>query len=289
MEACCGAHYLGRTLQKQGHTVRLMAPEYVQPYVKAQKTDDRDAEAIAEAATRPTMRWVTIKTEEQLDIQMLHRVRSRLVADRTRLTNQIRALLLERGIIVPRGRRTLRQRLLELTEESCGLSLRARTLLEALRAEWTALDKKIEACDEELTELARTEDTARRLATVPGIGIINATALVAAVGDATAFATARDMAAWLGLTPRQHSTGGRTRLLGISKRGNRYLRTQLIHGARAALMHFEYKPGATGDWLRGLLARAHRNVAIVALAAKLARVAWAVIRRKRGYEAALAV
>jgi transposase len=284
MEACCGAHFLGRLFQGQGHEVRLMSPEYVQPYVKAQKTDDRDAEAIAEAATRPTMRLVTLKSEAQLDLQVLHRARQRLVTARTRLTNQLRAVLLERGIILPKRRATLVQRLDELMDGELAISARAVRLLDDLRAEWADLDRRIQAYDDELAALTREDDQARRLATIPGIGIINATALLAAVGDASAFSRGRDLAAWLGLTPRQHSTGGKTRLLGISKRGNKYIRVQLIHGARAAMAHFVRQATPTGDWVRRLQARAHPNVVVVALAAKLARIAWAVLRHGRSFD-----
>lgn len=284
MEACCGAHFLGRTFEAQGHEVRLMSPEYVQPYVKAQKTDDRDAEAIAEAATRPTMRFVSLKSEAQLDLQILHRARERLVAARTRLINQLRAVLLERGVILPKRRAPLRQRLDELTAGDLAISARALRLVQDLQDEWASLDRRIRAYDDELAALTREDAQARRLATIPGIGVINATALLAAVGDASAFAKGRDLAAWLGLTPRQHSTGGKTKLLGISKRGNRYLRTQLIHGARAALVHFAKKATPVGAWVRQILARAHPNVVVVALAAKLARIAWAVLRKGADYD-----
>ena len=284
MEACCGAHFLGRLFKAQGHEVRLMSPEYVQPYVKAQKTDDRDAEAIAEAATRPTMRLVTLKSEAQLDLQVLHRARQRLVSARTRLTNQLRAVLLERGVILPKRRAPLSQRLDELMADEMPISARALRLLQDLRDEWASLDRRVKAYDDELAALTREDDQARRLATIPGIGVINATALLAAVGDGSAFSKGRDLAAWLGLTPRQHSTGGRTKLLGISKRGNKYIRTQLIHGARAAMAHFAKKPTATGEWVRRLLARAHSNVVVVALAAKLARIAWAVLRHGRSFD-----
>lgn len=284
MEACCGAHFLGRTFKAQGHEVRLMAPEYVQPYVKAQKTDDRDAEAIAEAATRPTMRLVTLKSEGQLDLQVLHRARQRLVTARTRLTNQLRAVLLERGIILPKRRAPLKQRLDELMSEEMAISARAVRLLHDLRDEWASLDRRIGVYDDELAALTRDDEQARALATIPGIGVINATALLAAVGDASTFAKGRDLAAWLGLTPRQHSTGGKTRLLGISKRGNRYLRVQLIHGARAAMAHFVRQMTPMGDWVRRLLERAHANVVVVAIAAKLARIAWAVLRHGRSFD-----
>jgi len=284
MEACCGAHFLGRMLAAQGHTVRLMSPEYVQPYVKAQKTDDRDAEAIAEAATRPTMRFVSLKSEAQLDLQVLHRTRERLVLARTALINQLRAVLLERGIVLPKGRLLLLRRLREVGIDALAVSDRTRQLIEDLCGEAAALDSRIKAYDDELAALTRSNEQARRLSSIPGIGIINATALLSAVGDASAFAKGRDLAAWLGLTPRQHSTGGRTKMLGISKRGNRYLRKQLVHGARAALPHLAAKPTRIGLWLQGLLARSHTNTVVVALAAKLARIAWAVLRHQRSFD-----
>jgi transposase len=284
MEACCGAHHLGRLLAAQGHSIRLMSPEYVRPYVKAQKNDDRDAEAIAEAATRPTMRFVELKSEEQLDLQSLHRVRSRLVTARTALLNQLRAILLERGHVIPKGRRALEQTLAEIVASSDQISGRVRRLMEEMRDEWTALDRRIDALNRELLERARTDAAARRLITIPGIGALNATALVAAVGDATTFRRGRDLAAWLGLVPRQHTTGGKPKLLGITKRGNKYLRMMLIHGARAALPWLAQAQTPLGAWLRGLLARAHRNVAIVALANKLARIAWATLRHGGSFE-----
>src|SRR5215207_8283192 len=254
MEACCGAHHLGRELAGFGHAVRLMSPEYVRPYVKAHKNDDRDAEAIAEAATRPTMRFVEIKSEEQLDLQTLHRSRSRLVSERTALINQLRAILLERGIVVAQGRRK--------------------------REQWRELDRRIAVFDDEFARHARENAAARRLASIPGIGVMNATALVAAIGNAETFARGRDLAAWLGLVPRQATTGGKPRLLGISKRGNTYLRTLLIHGARAAMPSLSKSTTPLGEWLRGLLARCHPNTATVALANKLARLPWADLRRE---------
>jgi len=283
MEACCGAHFLGRTFAGQGHTIRLMSPEYVQPYVKAQKTDDHDAEAIAEAATRPTMRFVTLKSEAQLDLQALHRVRERLVLARTALVNQIRAVLLERGVIVPKGRIVLMRRLDDMLIRGVVVSPRVRELLKMLRDECGDFDRRIEAYDDEFVTITREDPQARRLATIPGIGVINASALLSAVGDASAFAKGRDLASWLGLTPRQHSTGGKTKMLGISKRGNRYLRKQLIHGARAAMPHLAAKPTRLGAWLKQMLARSHPNVVVVALAAKLARVVWAVLRRDENF------
>jgi transposase len=290
MEACCGAHHLGRQLAAQGHEVRLMSPEYVRPYVKAQKNDDRDAEAIAEAALRPTMRFVPVKSEQQLDLQSLHRARERLVAERTTLINQLRSLLLERGITVAQGRRKLEKKLPEiLSDPTSGLSARLRQLLSDLREEWQTLDDRIAAFDDEFVAVARADDAARRLGSVPGIGALNATALVAAVGDGNAFRRGRDMAAWLGLVPRQATTGGKPRLLGISKRGNRYLRKNLIHGARAALPHLAERDTPLGRWVKTLLARAHKNKVVVALANKLARIAWAILAHGGIYEASHAV
>jgi transposase len=264
-----------------------MSPEYVRPYVKAQKNDDLDAEAIAEAAMRPTMRFVEVKSQAQSDIQALHRARERLVSERTALINHLRALLLERGIVVPQGRRKLEEELSVFADEDGieALSPRIRLLIEDLRAEWRALDERIAAFDAEFVRMARDDEAVRRLTKIPGIGTINATALAAAVGNARAFKRGRDMAAWLGLTPRQMTTGGKPRLLGISKRGNRYLRKNLIHGARAVLPYLVERETPLGRWARGLLARAHKNVVVVALANKLARIAWAVLAHGCAYDA----
>ena len=289
MEACCGAHHLGRVFDSSGFDVRLMSPEYVKPYVKAQKNDDRDAEAIAEAATRPTMRFVRIKTQLQSDVQSLHRARSRLVSERTALINNLRSLLLERGITVAQGRKKLEAELTVFAdEEHPDLSPRIRGLIEDMRAQWRSLDARIAVFDKEFTTMAREDVAAQRLMSIPGIGAINATAFVAAVGNAEAFGRGRDLAAWLGLTPRQASTGGRQKLLGISKRGNRYLRSTLIHGARAVLHRLIHEPSQLGAWLRDLSARAHKNVVVVALAAKLARTIWALLRKEQGYRRELA-
>jgi transposase len=286
MEACGGAHHLGRVFVGQGHAVRLMSPEYVRPYVKAQKNDELDAEAIAEAATRPTMRFVEVKSQAQSDVQALHRARERLVSERTALINHLRALLLERGIVVPQGRRKLEEEIAVFADEDAieALSPRIRRLIEDLRSEWRTLDERIAAFDAEFVRMAREDEAVRRLITIPGIGTINATALAAAVGDARTFARGRDMAAWLGLTPRQMTTGGKPRLLGITKRGNRYLRKNLIHGARAVLPYLIERETPLGRWARGLLARAHKNIVVVALANKLARIAWAVLARSCTYE-----
>lgn len=287
MEACCGAHHLGRLFATHGHEIRLMSPEYVRPYVKAQKNDDRDAEAIAEAASRPTMRFVDLKSSEQLDLQTLHRVRSRLVAERTGLINQARAILLERGVTFPAGRRKFEVGLEALLADDAdaGLSARMRQLIGELRAEWKALDIRVEALNGEFVETARQDETMRRLTSIPGVGVLNATALVAAVGNGSGFDKARDLGSWLGLVPRQHSTGGKARLFGITKRGNKYLRTLLIHGARAALPSLSQSDTPIGRWLKAMIARGvHRNAIIVALANKLARIAWAILRKDERFE-----
>ena len=287
MEACCGAHHIGRALAAQGHEIRLMSPEYVRPYVKAQKNDDRDAEAIAEAASRPTMRFVTLKSEEQLDMQTLHRVRDRLVGDRTSLMNQVRSLLLERGHVVAQGRAQLAAALAKLLDgEGRVLASRIHELIGDMRRQWVALDERIKALDAEFAAAAKAQDGAKRLLSIPGIGALNATALVAAVGDAGTFARGRDLAAWLGLVPRQVTTGGRPKLLGITKRGSKYLRKMLIQGARAALPTLKAADTPVGAWLRGLLGRAHLNTAVVALAAKMARTVWALLRHGDTYKAA---
>ena len=289
MEACCGAHHIGRIVLSQGHQVRLMSPEYVKPYVKAQKNDDRDAEGIAEAATRPTMRFVELKSQAQLDMQTLHRARDRLVGERTALINQLRAILLERGIVVAKGRRKLEMALDAMLTEPDGLQLTPRC------SSWSKTcgqsgGPSINGSRPSVTfaARARTDEPARLLSTIPGIGVINATALVGR-SDGARHSNAPETfrlgsASWLGDT-----TGGKPRLLGITKRGNRYLRKLLIHGARAALPSLSQRNTPLGAWLRGLLARRHHNVAVVALANKLARIAWAVLRTGRPYHTNAAV
>ena len=289
MEACCGAHYLGRLLEARGHEIRLISPEYVRPYVKAQKNDDRDAESIAEAATRPTMRFVTLKRETQLDVQILHRARNRLVSQRTALMNQIRSVLLERGITVVQERRKLEEHLAALLQdETPAVSPRIMRLLDDMQEQWRLLDQRIRAFDDEFAAMARTDPATRRLATIHGVGVLNATALVAAIGNAETFNRGRDLSAWLGLVPRQATTGGKPKLLGITKRGSKYLRKLLIHGARAALPSLSRSATPLGGWLRGLLARSHANTVVVALASKLARIAWALLRNNSEFVAAAA-
>lgn len=246
MKACCGAHHIGRLLVAQGHEVRLISTEYVRRYIKAQKNDDRDAEGIAEAASRPMMRFVDLKMQEQLDIQSLHRVRSRLIAERTMLINQLQAILLERGLIFAQGRCRLERAVAALLAEPDGsVSNRVFQLIQDLQAEWKVLAGKIEALNGEFVRLARDDDAMHRLTGIPGIGVLNATVLVAAVGDASSFRRGRDLSAWLGLVPRQHTTGGQARLLGITSAAT-YIFTLLIHGARAAVPSLSRSDTAIG-------------------------------------------
>jgi transposase len=285
LEASCGAHHLARRLAVLGHDVKLMAAQYVRPFVKTNKHDQADAEAIAEAVQRPQMRFVPIKSAAQLDLQALHRARDRLVTQRTGLINQIRAFLLERGIALRPGRLALAKALPEVLEAD-ELSPLMRALLSRLRAHWQALDDEIAALDQHVLLIARTHPGARLLMTIPGIGALIATALVAAIDGGQAFARGRDLACWLGLVPRQHTTGGKVRLLGVAKRGNGYLRRLLVHAARAVKRSAKTQDHRLGAWLRGLEARAPPNVATVALAAKLARWSWAVLARNQAFRPA---
>lgn len=231
------------------------------------------------------MRFVELKSQDQLDLQTLHRVRSRLVNARKTLINQLRAILLERGHVIAKGPQRLDRALDEmLARDEPDISVRMRALVIEIRNEWRELDQRIEALNAEFKDHVRAHEAARRLIAIPGIGVLNATALMAAIGDGSAFGRGRDLAAWLGLVPRQVSTGGRAKLLGITKRGNKYLRMLFIHGARAALPSLAKSAPPLGQWLRGLLSRAHRNVTVVALAAKLARIAWATLRRDATFE-----
>ena len=279
MEACCGAHHLGRAFAAHGHDVRLMSPEYVRPYVKAQKNDDRDAEGISGGSgeTRLTMRFVELKSQDQLDMQTLHRSRDRLVGERTALINSEVARHPAGARIHARGgKRKLEQFLSVLMDEQggAGLSPRMILLVADARAQWTELDRRIAAFDAEFVRWVKENEEARRLTTIPGIGAIVASALVAAIGRAESFERGRDLAAWLGLVPRQFTTGGKPKLLGISKRGNKYLRRQLIHGARAALPHVAERDTPLGRWANSSLkSRSPQRGAIVAFANKLARIA----------------
>jgi transposase len=284
MEACSSAHYWARELQKQGHTVKLMAPQFVKPYVKSNKNDANDAEAICEAVARPTMRFVAIKTIAQQDIQALHRIRSELVQQRTAKVNQIRGLLGEYGLVVGRRVDVLRNALPLLLEDAeNGLTIDFRVLLEGLQQDLIMLDERVNEMDKKIKVLASNNTEAKRLLQIPGIGPITATALICAIGDGKQFKRGRDLAAWLGLTPRQHSSGGKDRLLGISKRGDAYLRTLLIHGARAVLRVSGDKDDPRSRWLQNLCDRRNKNIAAVALANKNARIVWALLTKKTDF------
>jgi transposase len=280
MEACPGSQWLARKLQALGHTVRIIPAQFVKPYLKSNKNDTLDAEAIAEAVTRPTMRFVQIKRVDQVDTQALHRVRDRLVSARTRLICQMRAFCLEYGIPIRQGAGVFKVDLPRvLGDETNELSAAMRRLLTELWEEFREVEARVARITREIEALADRDETARRLASIPGIGPLGATALLAAVGDARQFRKARDLAAWLGLVPRQHSTGGKPTLLGISKRGNPYLRRLLIHGARSCLLHLDRTRDRLGDWINALASRMHVNKVVVALANKLARIAWVVLTR----------
>jgi len=286
MEACVGAHHLSRKLQALGHDARLMPAKYVRPYSKGQKNDFRDAEAIAEAVQRPTMKFVATKTAEQLDLQALHRVRERLVGQRTGIINQIRAFLLERGIAVRQGLRFLRAELPTiLATRGDALSPRMLRLVEDLAGDWRRLDARIEAISGEIEELARQDQACERLMTVP-IGPIISSAMVAAIGTGDAFSKGRDFGAWLGLVPKQISTGDRTILGGISKRGNRYLRALFVQAAWVVLVKLGKKWERYGlrSWIEAAKKRLHHNVLAIALANRLARIARAVLHRGRAFE-----
>jgi transposase len=287
MEACGTSHYWARTLMSYGHSVKLIAAQFVKPYVKSGKNDANDAEAICEALGRPSMRFVAVKTVDQQVMQAEHRIRSRLVRSRTALCNEIRGLLGEFGIVVPVGAQQLRKALpvIEAQEEN-GLTPHFVTLLRELAEELRQVDDRVKVHDKRINGAAREDDRIRRLLEIEGIGPVSASAMVAAVGDAKQFASGRDMAAWLGLVPSQHSSGGKERLGSISKRGDTYLRTLLIHGARAALNVCGNKDDARSKWAHGLATRRNRNIATVALANKNARIAWAVLSKEETYRGA---
>ena len=289
MEACAGAHHWARELQGQGYTVKLIAPQFVKPYVKSNKNDRNDAEAICEAMSRPTMRFVEVKCVEQQDVQAVHRIRSELMGQRTAKANQIRGLVAEYGLVAPKQLSHLRMAIPHWLEDAeNGLTERFRRLLAGLWEDLTELDRRVAELDGEIDSLAKSDAVAQRLQQLRGVGPLIATALVAAVGSGDQFAKGRDFAVSLGLTPKQHSTGGKERLLGISKRGDPYLRKILIHGARSVIHHAKDKDDGLSRWVLSLAARSHINVASVALANKTARIAWAMIRNGTDYQAELA-
>jgi len=289
MEACGGAHYWARRFREHGHEVKLMAPQFVAPYRKANKNDMRDAEAIAEALTRPTMRFVPVKSVAQQELQALHRVRERLMKARTALINETRGLLLEYGIVVPQGATTFRKHVLEkLATEDAKLTPHSLALFQQLLEELATLEARVATYDAQLAQVAQTHPVCQRLMTIPGLGELTATALVAAVSGATQFKNGRQFAAWLGLVPRQHSTGGKSRLLGMSKHGDSYLRKLLVHGARSCLRWVGRKRDRRSQWVQSLMERRGWNRAAVALANKNARVAWVLMCTEQVYETAVA-
>lgn len=284
MEACAGAHYWARELVKQGHEVKLIAPQFVKPYVKGNKNDANDAEAICEAVGRPNMRFVPIKSVEQQDLQALHRVRSGLVKERTAKVNQVRGLLGEYGIVIGKGVAQARRRLPEILEDAeNGLGVKARELFADLQKQIVQLDAEVAKYQSRIEAICRESAACRKLLKVKGIGPLSATALVAAVADGSAFERARQVPAWLGLTPRQESSGGKPTLLGISKRGDCYLRTLLIHGGRAVVKAAQDKDDAQSRWINDLVRRRNKNIAAVAVANKNARIAWALLTRDDEY------
>jgi len=286
LEACASSHHWARQLSELGHTVKLIAPQFVKPYVKGNKNDANDAEAICEAVGRPTMRFVPIKTVEQQNIQALHRIRSELVRQRTAKVNQIRGLLGEYGIVARQGVAVLRNALPEILEDAeNGLMSDFRALLAGLREDLVYLDERVMTLDQTINTLANSHSDARRLLKLRGVGPITATALIASLGDGHLFTRGREASAWIGLVPGQHSSGGKDRLLGISKRGDAYLRTLLIHGARSAIRAAKGKEDSLSRWVQNLCSRRNKNIAAVALANKTMRMAWAILKSGADYQA----
>ncbi|KVA59761.1 IS110 family transposase [Burkholderia cepacia] len=288
MEACSGAHHWARQFQHQGHTVKLISPQFVKPFVKGNKTDGNDAEAICEALQRPSMRFVPIKSVEQQDVQSLHRARSRLVSNRTGLVSQMRGILTERGIVfaqsITRARREIPA---VVADTSNALTPLAREMLADLMDQLRELDKRVAGFDRRIDAVFKASETCQRIAQIEGVGPKTATAIVAAVSDPKDFRNGRHFAAWLGLVPRQSSSGDRTHLLGISKRGDRHLRTLLIHGARAVLRTAPTKHDKKHAWALALQARRGANRAIVAIANKMARVIWSMLATGQSYQKAV--
>ena len=283
MEACGGAHYWARKLRETGHEVRLMPPQFVKAYVKTNKHDAADAEGICEAVQRPSMRFVPVKTPDQQAVLAIHRVRDGFVKARTGVVNQIRGLLAEFGVVLPQGMAALTKVCAQFDQRD-DLPGCFKGLIEGLLAHYRELEQRVEAVEEELLRWHKTSENSLRLMAIPGVGLITATAITASVGDARQFEDGRQMAAWLGLVPRQHSTGGKPKLLGISKRGDTYLRRLLIHGARAVLRAAVHRPNAASLWHVRLLQRRNPNVAAVALANKNARTIWALLAHQSAYD-----
>ena len=283
MEACAGAHFVARQLMAMGHEAKLISPQFVHPFVKGNKNDFVDAEAICEAASRPSMRFVTPKTEAQQTLSVLHRLRESLVRDRTKTANQMHGFLLEFGISLPKGLAIMKRLASILAEHE--LPVRLTVLLQRLHEHFCYLDEQIKALDKELASQLADNDLGSRLLSLPCVGPITASLLAVEMGDGQQYKCSRDFAASVGLVPRQYSTGGRANLLGISKRGDKHLRQLLVQCARVYMQRLEHQKGALADWVRSLLGRRHSNVVACALANKLARIAWALAAHHTQYEA----
>ena len=289
MEACGGAHHWARKLEAHGYTVKLIAPQFVKPYVKSNKSDANDAEAICEAMSRPNMRLVSVKTVDQQDVQAVHRVRAELMEQRIAKANQIRGLVSEYGIVAPKQISHLRAAIpCWLEDAENGLTSRFRKLMNGVWADFLLLDQRVKELDQEITAIAAADPVAQRLQQLRGVGPMVATALLATVGDASQFAKGRHMATSLGLTPRQNSSGGKKRLIGISKRGDVYVRSLLVHGARSMIYASKGKEDRLSQWVTRIATTRHPNIAAVAMANKTARIAWAMIRKGSDYQPELA-
>lgn len=282
MEACAGAHCLAREITALGHEAKLISPQFVRPFVQGNKNDFIDAQAICEAASRPSMRFVTPKNEAQQTLSVLHRLRESLIRDRTKAINQLHGFLLEFGISLPVGKAVIRRLPSVLAERA--LPVRLSALLQRLHEHFTYLDEQIKALDKEVASQVNEDDLGSRLLTIPCVGPITASVLAAEMGDGKQYASSRDFAASVGLVPRQYSTGGRANLLGISKRGDKNLRRLLVQCARVYMLRLEHQRGALANWVRSLLCRRHSNVVACALANKLARIAWAIATQHSRYE-----
>jgi len=290
MEACASAHHWGRELQSRGYTVKLIPPQFVKPYVKSNKNDARDAEAICEAMSRPSMRFVTVKTVAQQDIQATHRIRAELITQRTAKANQIRGLVAEYGLVAPKHMSSLRAAIpCWLEDAQNGLTADFRSLLHGVCGDLRALDDRVCEMDQVIEQLAKNNEDCVRLQQLRGVGPMISTAMIATVGDARQYHKSRQMAAAIGITPKQHSSGDRDRLLGISKRGDVYLRTLMIHGARAVVARANHKDDPLSRWVTGIATTRHPNVAAVALANKTARMAWAMLRNETDYDPDFAI
>ncbi len=290
MEACASAHHWGRELQSRGYTVRLIPPQFVKPYVKSNKSDAKDAEAICEAMSRPNMRFVTVKNIEQQDIQATHRIRAELITQRTAKANQIRGLVAGYGLVAPKHLSSLRAAIpcwLEAAQN--GLTADFRSLLQGVWNDLLGLDDRVFEMDKLIKRLAENDEECVRLQQLRGVGPMISTAMVASVGDARQYHRSRQMAAAIGITPKQHSSGDRDRLLGISKRGDVYLRTLMIHGARVVVARAKHKDDPLSRWVTGIATKRHPNVAAVALANKTARMAWAMLRNETDYDPDFAI